>query len=257
VRLPPATRPTTDQYLSIDPKLATSGQAYAYTGDNPLNNTDPVGLAFAAISNVADASSIWLGGGGLYEDTTTGYVSVYPGEPAPINVLLVNGTIPIYSWTPNNGTSSVGALVATYSQGSGSTLSGNSTEVDNYTWTYSSYGVYSNTNSPGCFGPAGSSAFHAQLCSDSGSAVSGRTSVTEDQTTTIGCGSEHTGECGSIDHFSNPSLSAVNGQFASWLCHSYEGNPYEDPGGIAGTAAALAGLGADDPGVEAELESVC
>jgi uncharacterized protein RhaS with RHS repeats len=36
--------PSTDQFLSVDPDLAETGQPYAFTGDNPLNATDPLGL---------------------------------------------------------------------------------------------------------------------------------------------------------------------------------------------------------------------
>ncbi len=36
--------PTTDQFLSVDPMLAETGQPYAFTGDDPLNETDPLGL---------------------------------------------------------------------------------------------------------------------------------------------------------------------------------------------------------------------
>jgi hypothetical protein len=36
--------PSTDQFLSVDPDLAETGQPYAFTGDDPLNATDPLGL---------------------------------------------------------------------------------------------------------------------------------------------------------------------------------------------------------------------
>ena len=36
--------PTTDQFLSIDPAVASTNQPYVYTNDNPLNATDPLGL---------------------------------------------------------------------------------------------------------------------------------------------------------------------------------------------------------------------
>jgi RHS repeat-associated protein len=36
--------PTTDQFLSVDPDLAETGQPHAFTGDDPLNRTDPLGL---------------------------------------------------------------------------------------------------------------------------------------------------------------------------------------------------------------------
>jgi hypothetical protein len=35
--------PSTGQFLSVDPKVATTGQAYAYTGDDPVNGKDPSG----------------------------------------------------------------------------------------------------------------------------------------------------------------------------------------------------------------------
>jgi hypothetical protein len=36
--------PATDQFLSVDPDVAETGQPYAFTGDDPLNATDPMGL---------------------------------------------------------------------------------------------------------------------------------------------------------------------------------------------------------------------
>jgi uncharacterized protein RhaS with RHS repeats len=36
--------PATDQFLTVDPDLAETGQPYAFTGDDPLNKTDPLGL---------------------------------------------------------------------------------------------------------------------------------------------------------------------------------------------------------------------
>jgi hypothetical protein len=36
--------PTTDQFLSVDPELAETGQPYAFTNDDPLNLMDPLGL---------------------------------------------------------------------------------------------------------------------------------------------------------------------------------------------------------------------
>jgi RHS repeat-associated protein len=38
--------PTTDQFLSIDPDVATTDQPYVFTNDNPLNEEDPLGLCF-------------------------------------------------------------------------------------------------------------------------------------------------------------------------------------------------------------------
>jgi RHS repeat-associated protein len=36
--------PSTAQFISIDPEVAETGQPYAYTADDPLNRTDPLGL---------------------------------------------------------------------------------------------------------------------------------------------------------------------------------------------------------------------
>jgi RHS repeat-associated protein len=35
--------PTTDQFMSVDPKVATTNQPYVFTNDNPLNAVDPLG----------------------------------------------------------------------------------------------------------------------------------------------------------------------------------------------------------------------
>jgi RHS repeat-associated protein len=35
--------PSTDQFLSVDPAVDTTGQPYVFTNDNPLNATDPLG----------------------------------------------------------------------------------------------------------------------------------------------------------------------------------------------------------------------
>jgi hypothetical protein len=36
--------PTTDQFLSVDPKVSQTDQPYVFTNDSPLNATDPLGL---------------------------------------------------------------------------------------------------------------------------------------------------------------------------------------------------------------------
>ena len=38
--------PSTDQFLSVDPLVAITGQAYAFAGNDPLNAADPLGLAW-------------------------------------------------------------------------------------------------------------------------------------------------------------------------------------------------------------------
>jgi len=39
--------PTTDQFLSIDPNINSTGQAYVFENDNPANGTDPLGEKFS------------------------------------------------------------------------------------------------------------------------------------------------------------------------------------------------------------------
>ena len=41
--------PATDQFLSIDPDVATTNQPYVFTNDNPLNFTDPSGEVAVAL----------------------------------------------------------------------------------------------------------------------------------------------------------------------------------------------------------------
>ncbi len=36
--------PASGQFLTVDPDVAETGQPYAFTGDDPLNATDPLGL---------------------------------------------------------------------------------------------------------------------------------------------------------------------------------------------------------------------
>ena len=38
--------PTTGQFLTVDPLVDETGQAYGYTGDDPANESDPLGLYF-------------------------------------------------------------------------------------------------------------------------------------------------------------------------------------------------------------------
>jgi RHS repeat-associated protein len=43
--------PATDQFLSIDPDVDTTNQAYEFAGDEPLNYSDPLGLQFVGSGN--------------------------------------------------------------------------------------------------------------------------------------------------------------------------------------------------------------
>ena len=46
--------PSTAQFLSIDPDLPETGQPDAYTADDPLNSTDPLGLKGGPGPGIAD-----------------------------------------------------------------------------------------------------------------------------------------------------------------------------------------------------------
>lgn len=49
--------PATGQFLSVDPLVAVTQQPYAYVGDDPLNETDPLGLwGWNPISDVKQAA---------------------------------------------------------------------------------------------------------------------------------------------------------------------------------------------------------
>ncbi len=50
--------PANVQFLSVDPDLAETGQPYAFTGDDPLNATDPLGLAPTFAQVIANPSLI-------------------------------------------------------------------------------------------------------------------------------------------------------------------------------------------------------
>ncbi len=54
--------PTTAQFLSVDPLVAVTGQAYAYAGDNPVNFVDPLGLW--GWNPISDVTQAWNDTGG-------------------------------------------------------------------------------------------------------------------------------------------------------------------------------------------------
>jgi RHS repeat-associated protein len=64
--------PTTDQFLSIDPDVATTNQPYVFTNDNPLNAEDPLGTFTVPFEM-----------GGASEDEEPGVGSVGGGDPDP------------------------------------------------------------------------------------------------------------------------------------------------------------------------------
>ena len=45
--------PATGQFLSVDPLVEETGQAYAYTGGDPVNRVDPAGRCWSLAPGVA------------------------------------------------------------------------------------------------------------------------------------------------------------------------------------------------------------
>jgi hypothetical protein len=99
--------PSTDQFLSVDPDVAETGQPYAYTGDDPVNGTDPLGDIFEADGysggslqelgtevTAAEAAATVSGAGGTPSGpASTPYESLQsgpsPASQAPITVPLL------------------------------------------------------------------------------------------------------------------------------------------------------------------------
>ncbi len=88
--------PVTGQFISVDPLVAQTGQPYAYTGDNPVNNTDPLGLI---------TCPSWLPGCGTVTDIQNGvsagaqavgsFVYKYSGDIATVSSIAAAATIEI------------------------------------------------------------------------------------------------------------------------------------------------------------------
>jgi hypothetical protein len=50
--------PSTEQFLSVDSDVAQTGQPYAFTADDPLNATDPLGLSGASDAKADEAYDV-------------------------------------------------------------------------------------------------------------------------------------------------------------------------------------------------------
>jgi RHS repeat-associated protein len=64
--------PVTGQFLTVDPDVATTGQAYAFTGDDPVNATDANGLCTNNATWVCQQPAFFYSGA-----TPGGMLSVY------------------------------------------------------------------------------------------------------------------------------------------------------------------------------------
>jgi hypothetical protein len=68
--------PVTGQFMSVDPMVAQTQEAYVYTGDNPVNEADPSGLS-VNLSGVATwaLKNLLTAGNNGYSDDCTDFVS--------------------------------------------------------------------------------------------------------------------------------------------------------------------------------------
>jgi RHS repeat-associated protein len=78
--------PATGQFLSVDPLVDATGEPYAYTGDDPVNGVDPLGLwGWNPISDVAQAA----GDVGHYVNTHKAAIAEVAAGVAIVVVVVV------------------------------------------------------------------------------------------------------------------------------------------------------------------------
>lgn len=84
--------PATDQFLSVDPDVAETGQPYAFTGDDPLNATDPLGLVGGCTTDYCGPDSgeiVGPSGRGCTENCNPGS----PSSPGACNADCEPGSV--------------------------------------------------------------------------------------------------------------------------------------------------------------------
>jgi len=72
--------PTTGQFISVDPRIGSTGQPYAFAGDNPINAGDPSGLQSSPAYSQAEVNMaffIWIHG----LDAWLNFVNSLPSSP--------------------------------------------------------------------------------------------------------------------------------------------------------------------------------
>jgi RHS repeat-associated protein len=86
--------PTTDQFLSVDPDVATTDQPYVFTDDDPLNAEDPLGLCWicgvfsSAVRTIAKAAVI------LTAATVVATIDISDGfDPADLAANIAIGSL--------------------------------------------------------------------------------------------------------------------------------------------------------------------
>jgi hypothetical protein len=87
--------PTTDQFLSVDPDVAETGQPYAFTGDDPLNASDPLGLDKVCEGDCESLSEQLIGTAAQTErENTAAQVAGWDSETGCDGVVLQAATAP-------------------------------------------------------------------------------------------------------------------------------------------------------------------
>ncbi len=84
----------TGQFLSVDPLVDETGQPYAYTGDDPVDGVDPMGLwpSLGDLNPVHDAEALGHDAATAWNDTGGKVVSYVASHPLQ-TVGLVLGTL--------------------------------------------------------------------------------------------------------------------------------------------------------------------
>jgi RHS repeat-associated protein len=142
--------PTTGQFVSVDPKVATTDQPYVFTGDDPLNSTDPLGLTLAtaaqALTNAlteltirisaaasnptaANVAAVSALAARVGSDTKAVADAVTPVESAPTSTPLRGVTGVATSPIVSAAATASGAASTILGNGSDGTLSGIPPEV--------------------------------------------------------------------------------------------------------------------------------
>jgi RHS repeat-associated protein len=78
--------PGTGQFISIDPMAGATGQPYAYTGGDPINATDPLGLFPAGPPGTGDYCNTGLQGTFCHQQGQSGATQVYSTQQASLTL---------------------------------------------------------------------------------------------------------------------------------------------------------------------------
>jgi RHS repeat-associated protein len=120
--------PATGQFLSVDPDLAETGQPYAFTGDDPLNATDPLGLRWFWVATPGHAATWHWYTGTTYDylcpgNTTSSHCGGPPASIEPTKSAPKPSPAPVKMVTVTANASEPNAPVARVPQSSIATKS--------------------------------------------------------------------------------------------------------------------------------------